>query len=469
MQFHSFGYLFVFLPLALLCFYALQGTRWRNPVLIAFSFTFYGWAEPWIVSLLFLASVVDYRLGNKIHVSDEQRRRRFYLIVSLVFNLSLLFFFKYWDWVAELFHLTWNGRLLQHKSNLPPGISFYTFQTLSYTIDIYRRQFKPKGTFVDYLAFIAFFPHLVAGPIMRARDLLPNIIRQNLRIKPRHVEGALFMIAWGLVLKLVFADNFGHLVDRCRDHLDTPGAGLVLALAFTFQIYCDFSAYSTIARGSARLFGIRLWRNFLTPYFAANPSDFWRRWHISLSTWVRDYVYIPLGGNRHGRLRTLAILMFTMFIMGLWHGAGVFFVLWGLYHGVLLAIYRLVPIDKLCVRAFGRVAGKVLATALMFALVVFGWVLFWSKDGGQFVQVMQSIGALAHGADALTGALFYGLALFVLPVAVTDAIGFARRREFIDAQKAMPGPVRVALYLAMLYAVLFFGSRGSYDYIYFQF
>lgn len=466
MQFHTFGFVFAFLPLALLSFYLLRGSKARNFVLVLFSFTFYGWAEPWAVVLLLLSSIVDYRLGALIYRHDAPRSRRRYLIASLIFNLSLLAFFKYWDWLAGA--AGFEG--LKHGLAVPPGISFYTFQTLSYTIDIYRRQFKPRGHFIDYLAFISFFPHLVAGPIMRARDLLPNLVRHNQRIKPRHVEGALFLIGWGIFKKLVFADNFGHLVDRSRDNLDTPGAGLVLALAFTMQIYCDFSAYSDIARGSARLFGIRLWRNFLTPYFARNPSDFWRRWHITLSTWVRDYVYIPLGGSRHGLARTALALIVTMFIMGLWHGAGVFFILWGLYHGLLLAFWRVCPLDRILIRALGRNAGTLISILIMFTLIVFGWILFWTQEPAQFTGIMRSIGTLVTiGAEPMTWKLAYGLLLFALPVMLTEALGYLRHVEFVDLHKRWPMWARVPIYVVMMYGLVFFGSRGSYDFIYFQF
>jgi len=253
--------------------------------------------------MLLSSSIVDFFIGKKIHdhninlepltemASIEQinRKRKRLLILSILFNIGLLAFFKYWDWLTEVFLITYDGqtildlRQFKHNINVPPGISFYTFQTLSYTIDIYRKQFSPKGGFFNYLTFVAFFPQLIAGPIERAKDLLPQLVKFRKRISSKVAESAFFLISWGLFKKVVFADNFGHLVERCQENIAQPGVGLILVIAFAFQIYCDFSAYSDIARGTARLFGIRLKRNFLTPYFAINPSDFWKRWHISLS------------------------------------------------------------------------------------------------------------------------------------------------------------------------------------------
>src|SRR5262249_27972383 len=208
---------------------------------------------------------------------------------------------------------------------LPPGISFYTFHTISYTADIYRRKFKPTGRFIDYVTFVAFFPQLIAGPIARASELLPQIARRRPAVSPQECERAFTLIAWGLFKKTCLADNVGLIVSQAgyaRQAEGGNGLAYIYMYAFAAQIYCDFSAYTDIARGLAKLFGIELTRNFLTPYLAHSPSDFWQRWHISLSRWLRDYLYIPLDGNQHGRLKTLRNLAITMFLGGLWHGAG---------------------------------------------------------------------------------------------------------------------------------------------------
>lgn len=495
MHFHSFSYVFIFLPVVLILYYLNKRSFNRNIILIIASYTFYAWGNPYLALMLLSSSIVDFFIGKKIHehninlepltekASIEQinRKRKILLILSILFNIGLLAFFKYWDWLTEVFLITHDGqtildlRQFKHNINVPPGISFYTFQTLSYTIDIYRKQFSPKGGFFNYLTFVAFFPQLIAGPIERAKDLLPQLVKFRKRISSKVAESAFFLISWGLFKKVVFADNFGHLVERCQENIAQPGVGLILVIAFAFQIYCDFSAYSDIARGTARLFGIRLKRNFLTPYFAINPSDFWKRWHISLSSWVRDYVYIPFGGNRCSKSRNITNLLLTMFVMGLWHGAGKFFVLWGIYHGLLLILYRILPIDKYLFEKFGNLWGRVSSTFIMFFFTLFGWLLFWSKGSDDFVQTLQSaskIGFFITDFSKITTAFYelsFGLTLFIMPIIITEIIGFRYKREFVDMYKFFGTNTKVILYLLMFYIMIFFGSRGSYDFIYFQF
>ncbi|NQY42510.1 MAG: MBOAT family protein [Legionellales bacterium] len=445
--------------------------------------------------LLFASSFVDYFIGKKIHdynmhldgaakeISVEyiNRKKKRLLLCSLVFNIGLLAFFKYWDWLTEILFYTRNGqtvldlRPFKHYIDVPPGISFYTFQTLSYTADIYRRQFSPKGGFFDYLAFVAFFPQLIAGPIERAKDLLPQLTKLRTKISGKAAESAFFLISWGLFKKVVFADNCGHLIERCQENISSPGIGLILILAFACQIYCDFSAYSDIARGTARLFGVRLKRNFLTPYFAISPSDFWQRWHISLSSWVRDYVYIPFGGNRCSKPRNIINLLLTMFLMGLWHGAGEFFVLWGIYHGLLLVIYRMMPIDKYLIAKFGDLWGKIISIAIMFPFTMFGWLLFWSKSYEQFYQILKSARRVVYFITDFSRItivfyeLSYALALFTFPIIITEIIALRYKREFVDIYKFLKVRTKVMLYLIIFYGTLIFASRGSYDFIYFQF
>jgi alginate O-acetyltransferase complex protein AlgI len=391
---------------------------------------------------------------------------------------------------------------------LPPAISFYTFQSMSYTIDIYRREFKPYKNVVDYLSFVSFFPHLVAGPIMRARDLLPQLARMRELPDMATVNGALFMILFGLFQKTVLADNFGAIVESIQRMITNQqgalpaGFGLLFAYAFAFQIYCDFAAYSTIARGVARLFGVNLMRNFLTPYLSSNPSEFWSRWHISLSTWLRDYLYIPLGGNQHGPLMTMRNLMITMFLGGLWHGAGFFFIVWGIFHGLLLVLYRLVPVDVFLIQRFGRV-GKLLSIVLFFHLVCIGWIFFRATPE-QFLPIVRSIVTIPQAifgafhdaiAEQLTvgltwmtpvrifggaaakfmagnwmvAAFGWGVLLFMVPVWVTDYLGWKHGCEFPDLFVRMPLAVRVVLILALIYGMVFFARREANEFIYFAF
>jgi alginate O-acetyltransferase complex protein AlgI len=401
MQFNSFSFIFIFLTIVLAGYLALRKTRFANLFMLLASLYFYSVSAWWYLVPFFVTALLDFFVGQRIEGSDDARYRKRMLVLSVVANLGLLSVFKYTGWLTSdlsqglaFFGIT----LTPIALSLPPAISFYTFQSMSYTIDIYRREFKPYRNVIDYLSFVSFFPHLVAGPIMRARDLLPQLARQRALPSADTVSGALFMILFGLFQKTVLADNFGGLVETIQRIMANPGSdlppgvGLVFTYAFAFQIYCDFAAYSTIARGVARLFGVDLMRNFLTPYFSTSPSEFWTRWHISLSTWLRDYLYIPLGGNQHGSLLTIRNLMITMFLGGLWHGAGAFFIIWGLYHGLLLVLYRLLPIDAILIRRFGRF-GKLLAIVIFFHLVCIGWIFFRATPD-QFWPIVSSILAL---------------------------------------------------------------------------
>jgi D-alanyl-lipoteichoic acid acyltransferase DltB (MBOAT superfamily) len=314
-------------------------------VVLLASYFFYGWWDYRFCGLMLFASLLDYAIGWQISRTRIPRKRRFWLAVTLASNLGLLGFFKYFNFFADSFAL-WAAAAGLNVSTttlnivLPIGISFYTFQTLSYTIDIYRGSFQPRGDVIEYLAFVSFFPQLVAGPIERASDLLPQFSKQRFFKYEAAVEGCRLML-WGFIKKMVFADNLGLIADQIFGRASTAsGAELAFGTAcFAFQIYCDFSGYSDIAVGTANLFGIRLSRNFAYPYFSQSCTEFWRRWHISLSRWFRDYVFIPLGGSRGSRRQTFGNVMSTMLLSGLWHGAAWHFVSWGALHGFYLASY----------------------------------------------------------------------------------------------------------------------------------
>lgn len=475
MSFDSFEYVLVFLPIVLLLYHFARSNKFLSNLIILFaSYFFYAWGHAWVVLLLIFTSVTDYYIGRSIYRSKTEKSRKHLLIFSCMLNIGLLVIFKYAGWVTTSLHKSFEFIPIVFLP-LPHGISFYTFQSLSYTIDIYRRRLKPKGHIIDYLSFVSFFPHLVAGPILKAVNILPQLEHVRPKVHPRVAEKAIFMICWGLFKKLVCADNLGHLVSLSKDNLDKPGAGLILLLAFTFQIYCDFSAYSDIARGTARLFGIKIPRNFLTPYFSRNPSEFWERWHISLSQWVREYIYFPLGGNRRGKARNVANVLFTMFLMGLWHGAGKYFIIWGLYHGLLLILYRVFPIDRYLINKLGKVWGRITATFIMFSFTVYGWLLFWVKSKSDYKAIKKSIFELRYlitdpeKMQTMFCDLSYGLLLFTLPIIITEIIGFRYKREFVDVHKFMRLPVKIILFIMIFFGISFFGSRGNYDFIYFQF
>ncbi|WP_315806539.1 MULTISPECIES: MBOAT family O-acyltransferase [unclassified Bradyrhizobium] len=499
MQFNSLTFIFLFLPVVLAGYLLLRRTRFANLFILLASLYFYGSSTWWYLVPFFFTALLDFIIGQMIEGNENERYRKLLLIVSVVANLGLLSIFKYTGWLtadaaATLAPLGITVPVV--ALSLPPAISFYTFQSMSYTIDIYRREFKPYRNVVDYLSFVSFFPHLVAGPIMRARDLLPQLA--NIRPLPSFskVSGALFMILFGLFQKTVLADNFGSLVELTQrtivDGSMPPGMGLIFTYAFTFQIYCDFAAYSTIARGIGRLLGVELMRNFLTPYFSTNPSEFWTRWHISLSTWLRDYLYIPLGGNQHGHLKTLRNLMITMLLGGLWHGAGAFFIVWGAFHGLLLILYRLVPIDALLIKRLGRL-GQVLSTIFFFHLVCIGWIFFRSTPS-EFLPIIRSIATLPNAvlpplveswgwtpigasraiwhaltANWVLSVYGWGFALFAIPTLVTDAIAWRHDCEFADLFRSMPWWLQTLLITALFYGILFFARREANEFIYFAF
>ena len=366
-------------------------------------------------------------------------------------------------------------KFLKHHIPLPAAISFYTFESLSYTFDIYRRQFKPTKKFLDYLTFVAFFPKLVAGPIMRAHELLPQLTKLRARVSSKNLEQALFLIFWGLFKKLVFADNLGHLVDRCRENMGVSGVGMLLGIAFAYQIYCDFSAYCDIARGVAKLFSITLKRNFLTPYFLSHPAEFFQRWNITLSSWIRDYVYIPLGGNRCSAIRNVFNLYLTMALIGLWHGASIFYLAYGLYFATIVVFYQAVPVDRVCLKIFGKTIGKILSIAFLFLFIPYGMIIFLVKTNQDFLIISRSFFqffALPF-SDKNISSIFLdlgrGLLIFALPIFITDLLGYLKRREFVDLYPAFSSITKIFLYVLMFYLTLFFASRGSYDFIYFQF
>ena len=480
MQFTSLTYVFVFLPFVVAGWIALRRTPFANAFIAAASLYFYASSALWYLGPLFATALLDYVVGQKVHATNDERRRKTLTAASIVANLGLLGYFKYAPWLtskASVVLAHYGLSIPVVAVGLPPAISFYTFQSMSYTIDIYRREFKPYRSVVDYLSFVTFFPHLVAGPIMRARDLLPQLAKDRSLPSAEQVGSALFLILFGLFQKLVVADNAALLVDAVSKAASpggqgvTPGMGLIFAYAFAVQIYCDFAGYSSIARGSARLLNVELMRNFATPYFATGPSDFWGRWHISLSTWLRDYLYIPLGGNRGGAWSTYRNLMLTMVLGGLWHGAGTMFLVWGFWHGCLLVLYRVFPLDRFLSRA-GR-WGKVAAQILFFHLVCVGWIFFrtTADQVGPIFRSILHMGQLAS-EPALRQAFLGSLWLLVLvwtPMLVMDYVAWRRGGEFTDVFPRLPTAAKAFLALLLFYAIVFFARRQASEFIYFAF
>lgn len=362
----------------------------QNLFLLVASYIFYGWWDWRFLSLIFISSLIDFIVGQKLFTSTNIRLKKTFLAISLISNFGLLLFFKYYNFFLEsfidAFHFfgsTFTESTLQIV--LPVGISFYTFQTVSYTIDIYRGNIKPTKNGIVFFAFVSFFPQLVAGPIERASHLLPQFLNQR-KLKYENFTSGLQDILWGLFVKVVIADRLAIVVNEVYNNTgEYQGFTFIIAtVLFAFQIYCDFSGYSRIAIGISKLFGFDLMTNFKTPYFSTSLSDFWRRWHISLSTWFRDYLYIPLGGNRTKAYRNLFI---TFLISGLWHGANWTFVIWGMIHGVFLIIENLFSKrHKNTKRKF-----TLLKSFITFSIVCFGWIFFRANSINDALSIVESI------------------------------------------------------------------------------
>ena len=401
MDFVTVEYYTIFLPLVFLftIWTTLGVRRYQIMMLLLSSYIFFIFASGWHVLLLILSTCVDWSSGSRIHNSNDQKIRKRWLKVSLITNLGLLGIFKYLDFIVESLNLislkfSSSIELDTYGLLLPVGISFYTFQTMSYTIDIYRNKQKPYDSFIDFACYAAFFPQLVAGPIVRS-DHFRGQIEKPLSPDSKRFKLGLTLIIYGIAKKLVIADNVAihaNTVFIEGDHLSNIGLVWWATLCFGIQIYCDFSAYTDIAIGSAHIFGVKLPENFKTPYAATSPQDFWRRWHISLSTWLRDYLYIPLGGSRNGTRRMIFALMMTMLLGGLWHGASWNFVLWGFVHGLLLIIHRFGKdigfVSKIFIKS-GKF-GILFSWFITQVCVFFTWLIFRIEDTSILTKSMKT-------------------------------------------------------------------------------
>lgn len=473
MLFPSFAFL-VFLPLVFVAYWYVFGRnlRLQNAFVLVASYVFYGWWDWRFLGLLFASSIGDFLLGRAIEGASGERARKRWLVLSLVLNLGLLGVFKYFNFFMDGMHdllLTIGMRpdLPTLRLLLPVGISFYTFQSLSYTIDIYRGQLKATRDPIAFLAFVSFFPQLVAGPIERATNLLPQFLVPR-SFNKEHARDGLRQMLWGFFKKLVIADTCAPIVNGifAGDVSTTPGITLFFgAFFFAFQIYGDFSGYSDIAIGCARLFGIGLSQNFAFPYFSRSISEFWRRWHISLSTWFRDYVYMPLGGwrTKFGRLRNILI---TFTVSGFWHGANWTFIGWGVVHG---AYYVPEILRDGKARRDVPVLRDLPAIISTFLLVVLAWVFFRSSSihtAGAYLFYMVRNALVSPGA-LLVWCLRAEMG-WILFVVVLEWI--ARRGQHALEVLPRPTPLRWAIYFALTVVILLhIDMQTSHEFIYFQF
>jgi D-alanyl-lipoteichoic acid acyltransferase DltB (MBOAT superfamily) len=467
MLFNSGVFLNFFAAVLLLCWLARNSLRARNLLIVAASYLFYGWWDWRFLGLLALTSLVDFAAGLALERTEAPGRRRAWLLLSVVTNLAVLGFFKYCNFfVASFAALLDRLGVPFHPGTLdlvlPVGISFYTFQAMSYTIDVYRREVPATRDLVNFLAFVSFFPQLVAGPIERARHLLPQFTR-TLSITPAMIEEGVWLMLWGLFKKVALADNLAPLVELVYGGATfTAPAVLLGTVAFAFQIYCDFSGYSDIARGTARVMGFDIMVNFRIPYAAGSPREFWQRWHISLSTWLRDYLYVSLGGNRRGPVRTYRNLLLTMLLGGLWHGAAWHFVLWGLWHGGGLMAHRLFSSR---VKGQGSKLPGVLAWGGTMLFVLYGWLLFRATSLEQIVAMTRALGDFT--APLWLGSFVLNLAAFTLPLLAMEV--WLEKSGNQLAPLTLAGWAKAALQGALLLAIVLFWERRGVPFIYFQF
>jgi len=454
----------VFLAFVLTAYWVLPGRRSRTLWLLASSYVFYGWWDWRFLGLILLSSLIDYFAGQRVGEGSD-RRRHFWLGVSLAANLGILCTFKYLDffagsaaWALQQAGLSPSWTTLNLV--LPVGISFYTFQSLSYTIDVYRRRLPGCHDLPTFLLYVGFFPQLVAGPIERAEDLLPQL-RDGRGFDPALARRGLRYILWGFVLKSVLADNLAPAVSAV---FATPDGGSRAEVwqgvyLFAFQIYGDFAGYTYIAIGVAALFGIRLSTNFRRPYLATSVRDFWTRWHITLSRWFRDYVYIAaLGGSRRGKTRWVRNILLTFALSGLWHGASWTMVCWGVFHGLA---YFLPP--------FGgaqRGLTRLLNTLVTFHLVCLGWLLFRAQDMAQAAAMMRTVVWGGPAGDHATPWQFPMLA-GCAAVVVIELLQ-RRRSDTVDLDH-LPTLARWLIYTVLVLAVIMLGRFDRQPFVYFQF
>jgi D-alanyl-lipoteichoic acid acyltransferase DltB (MBOAT superfamily) len=449
------------------------------------------WDARYVLLLLF-STAVTYVSGLLIEKTSANKQKKIAVAISFALNIGVLFFFKYFDFTVDSINYLiskFDFSLPKPGFNvlLPVGISFYIFQALSYTMDVYRGDVKAEKNFLKYALFVSFFPQLVAGPIERSKNLLKQVNKSHSFNYDNMREGLLIML-WGYFLKLVIADRAAIVVDTVYgNYTEYGGAYIVVAsVLFAVQIYCDFAGYSTIAVGAAKILGFDLMENFSCPYFSTSIAEFWRRWHISLSTWFRDYLYIPLGGNRKGKVRKYINLMIVFLVSGLWHGAAMTYVMWGIIHGVYQVVGALTkPVREWFNKVFGMkpesIGHKLVSIVVTFALVDFAWIFFRADTIGIAIDMIKSMLNLGNIASVIGGGIYelginaWNFKILILAILVLIFVDFMKYkgikiRDVIISQELW---CRWLCYIAFVWFILVFGIwGGSYDaagFIYFQF
>lgn len=479
MLFNSYAF-WVFFICVYIVYWNLRHSN-QNKFLLVSSYFFYGCWDWRFLSLILLSTVVDYISAINIRSSKELKKKKTFLFLSIFTNLGILCIFKYFNFFSEqlsyILEVTGFPCLFPSTSFvLPVGISFYTFQTMSYTIDVYRKDIEPIENFLDFALYVSFFPQLVAGPIERSRRLIPQIICAR-KFSKININEGIYLIIFGLFKKIVIADNMAAIANTIfstpPSHL-TTGDVLIGVYSFAFQIYGDFSGYTDIARGVANLLGFHLIVNFRRPYFSVSLREFWNRWHISLSTWLRDYLYISLGGNRIGKIKTYRNLILTMLLGGLWHGASWTFIIWGLYHGFLLCIFKIY--EKIneteSILVNGSIvhykAKKAFRIIIVFHLVCLGWLFFRSETIIQAVGIMhafyQNIGISQFSIGSI-----YLLIIYVFPLIIYEIFIEIREKDSEVIFYKFPAYFQGIAFCYFFLMILFFSPPSPNEFVYFQF
>ncbi len=469
----------IFLPIVFILYWFAtnRNLKMQNLLIVLASYLFYGWWDWRFLSLIFFSTLVDYAIGLALLNENNQSKRKIFLWTSIVVNLGLLGFFKYYNFFVDNFVTAFSffGSPITGNSLdiiLPVGISFYTFQTLSYSIDVYKRKLEPTKDFIAFTAFVSFFPQLVAGPIERATNLLPQFYKKREFDYAKAVDG-MRQILWGLFKKIVIADNCAEFANQIFNNSgDYSGSTLVIgAIFFTFQIYCDFSGYSDIAIGTSRLFGFNLMQNFNFPYFSRDMAEFWRRWHISLSTWFRDYIYIPLGGSRGGTWLNVRNIFIIFIVSGFWHGANWTFVVWGALNALYFLPLLLAKKNRnnIGVVAEGRYLPNIKEFAsilLTFTLTVFAWIFFRATNIGHAMQYIGGI--LNKSLFSIPEILPLSIIFLVAGFIFMEWLGRGHQFALQYFGNKLRRTSRYALYFAIIFSIFWFGGKEQ-AFIYFQF
>jgi D-alanyl-lipoteichoic acid acyltransferase DltB (MBOAT superfamily) len=472
MLFNSFEFAF-FLPIVFLLYWFVfnKSIKVQNFFLLVVGYIFYGWWDWHFLFLIAFSTLFDFTIGILLDKTIHDRKRKLLFIASCIVNIGFLGFFKYFNFFIENFisafeTIGYHIPPVSLKIILPVGISFYTFQSLSYTTDIYRRKMKPTTDFISFAAFISFFPQLVAGPIERAFHLLPQFhVKRNFNVQ-QAVNG-MRQILWGLFKKIVIADTLSSYVDQIfASYVILPGSTLLLgAIYFSVQIYCDFSGYSSIAIGTARLFGFSLLQNFNYPYFSMNVAEFWRKWHISLTSWFRDYVYIPMGGSRGSLTKTLFNTLFVFTLSGFWHGANWTFIIWGLLNGLFIIPNILLKRNKNLNTTSTNSFFRIVSMFITFSLITFTWIFFRSNSIPEAFHYLAGI----FSKSLFKYPIQHGMSLTIPLILLLFSIEWLRKNEIkAFLPQRFPIVFRWSLYIVMIIVCLAFFKQNQ-SFIYFQF